>query len=424
MTFGIAALLAGAASAYGGQAADLPRAEPGALGFVPEQVQRIERLIQEHVDRGELPGAVLLLARRGKVAAWRAFGWADLESRRPMKPDDLFRLASATKIITSVALLTLYEEGKFALRDSVGDYLPELRNLTVQAPDGQIQPMSRRLTIRDLLRHTSGYGYGYRDPQQSAYRRAGILRPGPELDWSHDLTLDEWVARLATVPLADEPGTRFEYGLSSDIAGLLIERLSKQRLDHFMRDRIFRPLEMNDTGFVVSDEKLDRLTSVYLAQQGGLERLDRAETSPLGRQPKALSGGGGWDMLGGSGLVATAPDMFRLLQMLLNDGELEGARVLSRSTVAMMRRNHLAELPVPERSPGVGFGFGYAVVDDVVKHGEAASPGMMWWAGSTNVHYWLDPGEEHIGLYFTQLQPFPYLDLMDVVRRLSLQSLE
>jgi len=312
MSFAGAALLAGAAAASSGQAIDLPRAEPGTLGLVPARVQRVERLIQEHVDRGELPGAVLLLARRGKVAAFRAFGWADLESRRPMKPDDLFRLASATKIITSVALLTLYEEGKFALRDSLGDYLPELRNLTVQAPDGQIQP----------------------------------------------------------------------------------------------------------------SEKLDRLTSVYLAQEGGLERLDRAETSPLRRQPKALSGGGGWDMLGNSGLVATAPDLFRFLQMLLNGGALEGVRVLSRSTVEMMRRNHLAGLAVPERSPGVGFGFGYAVVDDVVKHGEAASPGMMWWAGSTNVHYWLDPREEFIGLYFTQVQPFPYLDLMDVVRRLSLQALE
>ncbi len=393
-------------------------------GFDPARLERVGRLVEERVDRGELPGGVVLLARHGKVGLVRSFGFRDVESRTPLKPDDLFRLASATKILTSAALLTLYEEGRFRLRDPAGEYIPELKDLKVQARDGSVRALERKLTIRDLLRHTTGYSYGFREPQLSAYRRAGIMGPGPDLDWTHDRTLSEWAVRLATVPLADEPGTRFEYGLGSDIAGLLIERISNRRLDLFLHERLFAPLRMNDTGFVVPEDKLDRLTSVYFAGEGGLKVIDRAATSAMRLPPKALSGGGGWDNLGNGGVVSTAPDMLRFLEMLLNRGELEGVRVLSPATVEMMFRNHLAGLPSPEISPGVGFGFGYALVTDPALVGEAVSEGMMWWAGSTNVHYWLDPKAEFIGLYFTQVLPFGYMDMMDRVRQLSLHALE
>ncbi len=181
-------------------------------GFDPARLACVERLVQEHVDRGELPGAVVLLARHGKVGLVRSFGFSDVESRRPMKPDDLFRLASATKILTSAALLTLYEEGRFRLRDPVGEYITELKDLKVQERDGSVRALERKLTIRDLLRHTTGYGYGFREPQQSAYRKAGIMKPGPDPDWTHDGTLSEWAVRLGTVPLADEPGTRSSTG--------------------------------------------------------------------------------------------------------------------------------------------------------------------------------------------------------------------
>jgi CubicO group peptidase (beta-lactamase class C family) len=344
-----------------------------------------------------------------------------------MKPDDLFRLASASKILTSAALLTLYEEGRFRLRDPVADFVPELKDLKLQAREGEVSVPERPLTIRDLLRHTSGYGYGFSEPQLSAYRRAGIVPsrgPGPDLDWSHRGTLSEWAARLATVPLADEPGTRFEYGLGSDIAGLLIERVSSQRLDRFLRERLFVPLGMKDTGFVVPDEKLDRLTTLYRAGERGLEALDRPETSEMRRTPKAFSGGGGWDNLGNGGLYSTAQDMLRFLQMLLDGGELEGTRVLSRKTIEMMFENQLAGLASPEISPGLGFGLGYAVVTEPARHGEVVSEGMIWWAGSTNVHYWLAPREGLIGLYFMQVLPFQHLDLLDRVRLLSLHALE
>lgn len=395
-----------------------------AVGVDLDRLNKVNTILQRAIDQKVLPGGVLLIAHRGKVVNLRAFGVSDLETKRAMRTDDIFRLASATKIITSVALLTLYEEGRFGLRDPVSDYLPEFRNLTVNTPSGTV-PAKNTLRIRDLLRHTSGYGYGFTDPQQSDYRKAGIMTPGPELDWSHNLTLDEWVARLATVPLADEPGTKFDYGLSSDIIGLLIERLSGQPLDQFMQERIFKPLEMTDTGFFVPTNKLDRLTSIYEIRDSQITTLDRANVSPLRTRPKALSGGGGWDNLGNNGLVSTAPDLYRFLQMLLNGGAGENIRILSRKTAELLWQNQLSGLNSPDSMwPGVGFVFGYAVLYDNGKSAEIGSPGLIWWAGSTNVHYWIDPREELIGVLMLQVRPFPYLDFMDQLRRLSFMTLE
>jgi CubicO group peptidase (beta-lactamase class C family) len=342
-----------------------------------------------------------------------------------MRPDAIFRLASATKIVTSVALLTLHDEGRVSLRDPVAPHLPELARLEVVSAAGGSVPAARPLVVRDLLRHTTGYGYGSDEARQALYRKAGIMRPGPDLDWSHEWTLSEWAARLAAVPLADEPGTRFDYGFGSDLAGLLIERLTGQPLDRAIAERVLEPLGMVDTGFVVPEQKLDRLASIYRIADGTVEALDRAVRSPLRRRPKALSGGGGWDNLGNSGLVSTAPDFHRLLQMILNGGQLDGVRVLSSKTVELMRHNQLAGLEDPDCFwPGVGFGFGYAVLYDLGKFGEIGSPGAMWWAGSTNVHYWLDPAEGMVGVLMVQVRPFGHLDLMDTVRRLTWQAVE
>jgi CubicO group peptidase (beta-lactamase class C family) len=390
-----------------------------------ERLGKLHNRLQTYVDKGQLPGAVLLVARHGKVVSLRAFGSLDIESRAAMRPDAIFRLASAAKIVTSVALLTLHEEGRFSLRDPVADYLPELARLTVADASGAAAPAKRPLRIRDLLRHTSGYGYGFDGAQQVAYRKVGIMQPGPALDWSHDLTLSEWAARLATVPLADEPGTRFDYGFGSDLAGLLIERVTGLPLDRAIEERVLEPLKMVDTGFVVPDHKIDRLASIYRIEEGKVEALDRADRSPLRRRPKAPSGGGGWDNLGNGGLVSTAPDFCRLLQMILNGGRLDGIRVLAPKTVELMRENQLADLERPDSVwPGVGFGFGYAVLYDQGKFGEIGSPGAMWWAGSTNVHYWIDPREGLIGVLMVQVQPFPYLNVMGEVRNLTWQAIE
>lgn len=411
-----------AATAFAG---GLPSGDPAALGMSGERLDKLHNRLQTYVDRGQLPGAVLLVARHGKVASLRAFGSLDVESRAVMRPDAIFRLASAAKIVASVALLTLWEEGRFSLRDPVADYLPEFARLTVADASGAAAPAKRPLLIRDLLRHTLGYGYGFDEARQLAYRKAGIMKPGPEVDWSHDMTLSEWAARLATIPLADEPGTRFEYGFGSDLAGLLIERVTGLPLDRAIEERVLAQLKMVDTGFVVPDHKIDRLTSIYRIEKGKIEALDRAERSPLRRRPKALSGGGGWDNLGNSGLLSTAPDFYRLLQMILNGGHLDGVRVLAPKTVEMMRQNQLADLEHPDSFwPGVGFGFGYAVLYDLGKFGDIGSPGAMWWAGTNNVHFWMDPREGLLGVLMVQVLPFPYLNLMEEVRRLTWQAIE
>ena len=398
-------------------------ARPG-TGFVPARLARVEHFIQRKVDDTQLPGAVLLLARHGRVATLRAFGAADLATGRRMAPDSLFRIASATKIITAVGLLTLYEEGRFALGDAVGDHLPEFRQLRVRQDDGSARPATRRLTIRDLLRHTTGFGYGGDARQRTAYQEAGLMPAGRDDDWSHAFTLEQWTTRLATVPLTSEPGTRFEYGFGTDIAGALIERVSGQRLDAFLASRIFTPLGMRDTGFTIAPDRQGRMTTLHEAGPRRFDVVDGAEHSRFMTPPSAWSGGGGWDMAGHGGLVTTAMDFFRFLQMLLNRGDLEGVRVLSRHTVELMFTNQLATLPVAERAPGVGFGFGYAMVTDAARYGEVGSPGLMWWAGSTNTRYWIDPLNETVGLYLTQVLPFPYQDLMGSVMRLSLQALE
>jgi CubicO group peptidase (beta-lactamase class C family) len=341
-----------------------------------------------------------------------------------MRTDSLFRLASASKIVTTVGLLMLYEEGRFALGDAVDQYLPEFRSVRVRHPDGAVRPATRRLTIRDLLRHTSGYGYGTDPAQRAAYQQTGLMPAGADDDWTHAFTLQEWSERLATVPLDDEPGRRFEYGLGADIAGALIERLARQPLPEFLGQRIFVPLGMSDTGFTVDGGAVPRLTTVYRAGAGGFEPVDEARTSRFLVAPRASSGGGGWDMVGYGGLVTTAPDFFRFLQMLLNHGTFNDVRLLSRHSVDLMFRNHLEGLPMPERSPGVGFGFGYAIVTDAARYGEVGSEGLMWWAGSANTRYWIDPRDQTVGLYFTQVLPFPYLDLMGTVMRLAIQATE
>ena len=425
----VAALLAGVAIADGtgpvraatGRAAAASRRSPG---FVPARLARIEQFIERYVVDKRLPGAVLLLARDGQVGRLKAFGLADAASRRLMTTDSLFRMASATKIVTSVGLLTLVEEGRVGLGDAVGDHLPEFRSLSIRQADGSVKPATKRLTVRDLLRHTTGFGYGDNPQQRAAYQEAGLMPKGHDDDWTHDLTLAQWTARLATVPLTSEPGTRFEYGFGTDIAGAVVERVSGQELDTFLQARLFGPLRMTDTGFVVSAARQARLTTVYRAGADGFGVADAAGHSLFGRRPRAWSGGGGWDMVGHGGLVTTAGDFFRFLQMILNGGELEGVRVLSRHTVALMRRNQLTTLASPERTPGVGFGFGYAIVTDVARYGDVGSPGLLWWAGSTNTRYWLDPEEQMVGLYLSQMLPFPYLDLMGTVMRLGYQALE
>jgi len=398
---------------------------PEAVGLSSERLARIHTILQAHIDRGELAGAVTLIARRGKVAHFEAHGTADLETRRPMQRGDLFRIASMTKVVTTVAAMMLYEEGHFTLYDPVSTFIPAFRSMQValpeegnHAPTGAFTtvPAQNQITIRDLLRHTAGFTYaGGAHVVDPLYREGGLR------NW--DKSLPAFVERLAAIPLAFQPGEGWEYSLATDVLGYLIEVVSGQPLDHFFEERIFQPLQMTDTGFVVPASALDRLVNVYQYEAGALTLLESAGDTPLRHPPPAFSGGGGWASLGSDGgLVSTSVDYMRLLQMLLNGGTLDGKRLLSRKTVELMLTDQLNGLPT-WLGPGVGFGLGFAVLQDVGAYGAPGSPGQVWWAGSDNTYFWIDPAEEMIGLLMTQIRPFNHLNLMDRFQQLATQAI-
>jgi CubicO group peptidase (beta-lactamase class C family) len=381
-------------------------------------------MLRSHVRRGELPGVVAVLARRGRVAWSLTAGKGDIEADRPLTGDALFRIASMTKMVTIVAALSLYEEGRFQLTDPAARWLPELADVAVagegwtpERPDQRTVAPRSPITIRDLMRHTAGFTYGGGGhPVDALYRPAGLR------SWPGDLA--GFVRTLAGLPLAFQPGEGWEYGLSTDVLGRLVEVVAGEPLDRVFEERVFRPLDMRDTAFVVSDAALPRLTNVYLFDEGELKLLEAAHDSPLRERPPAFSGGGGWADLGSDGgLVSTARDYLRLLQMLLDGGRLGDVRVLGRKTVELMMTDHLDGIPT-WLGPGVGFGLGVAVLKDVGAAGELGSVGQVWWAGSDNTSFWIDPKERMIGLLMVQVRPFGHLDLMGRFAILAQQAID
>ena len=401
--------------------ASLPTGDAVALGFDADRLAAIDAYLQGLVDEGALPGASLRILRRGQVAHSVTVGYSDLEDGTALMEDGLFRLASATKIWVSVAFMTLVDQGLVSLSDAVATFLPEFEDLTV-FEDGAVVPSTRPMTILDLLRHTAGMGYGYEDPYQSALVDAGLLETGVRLsmDWSHEITLDEWAARLATVPLEDEPATRFSYGLSHDLLGLVIERITGEPLDRFMQDVVFTPMGLTGTGFGVPAGRGADLTSFYLFEDGALELLESAPESPFHARPLAPSGGGGWDQIGNGGMITSLGDFARFLQMFLNDGELDGVRILQPETVRLMKRNHLDGIGDGDSFwPGAGFGMGYAVLYDTERFPDPGAVGTMWWAGSTNTYFWVDPENQVVGVFLTHVLPFGHREAMDTVHRMA-----
>lgn len=403
----------------------LPAGDPGLLGFDPARLQRAEDLVRKLVDTDTLPGAVLVVARNGRIATSKAFGFADLEHRTPMRVDNIFRLASATKVWISVAAMSLYEQDGFSLDQPVASILPEFDGARVFDETGMAVPARTTLTVLDLLRHTCGYGYGYEDPQQAAYRRAGILTPGLQLDWTHPWSLDEWARHLAAVPMAEEPARHFGYGLCHDILGLLLQRVTGEPLDTLLEERVLDPLDLHDTGFWFDDARADRLANVYDVSSGRPTLVDDARTTPFRRRPAALSAGGGWDSpVAYGGLATSGADFVRLLQMILDGGELDGVRILGRKTTELFFRNQLSGLEREDSFwPGVGFGLGTAVLHDPSRFGDVGSPGTLWWAGSNGAYFWVDPEEELVGVLLTQVLPFGVGGFMDRTRRAVMAAL-
>ena len=388
---------------------DLPTAAPARLGLDPDRLERIVTLVEEAVDRQEVAGAVTLVARLGRVGHLEAVGWRDIEGRAPMETDTLFRIASMTKAVTSVAAMQLYESGALLLDDPVSMYLPAFASVRVLAPGGgseaPLAPLDRPVTIRHLLTHTSGLSYRFLAPPRLAprYIDAGITdglaqTPG---------TVDEMVDRLATLPLLHQPGARFTYSLGVDVLGRVVEVVSGRSLADYMRDEIFEPLGMVDTGFFRDPDDADRYAAVYAPGADGLVEVSADPvSSPDGRT--VYSAGYPYDgprtyHSGGAGLTSTISDYARFLLALLNGGELDGARILGRRTVQLMTRDHLSGLGVPDT--GQRFGLGFAISGDPGATGGPRSEGAFGWLGFFNTVYWVDPEEQLVAIIMTQLYP-------------------
>ena len=367
----------------------LAKVEPQEAGLSPERLQRLRRYVKDSVDRKEFAGINVAIARHGKLAYSESFGFLDVEAKKPMTADAIFRMASMTKPITSAAVMMLYEEGRFLLDEPVAKYIPEFAKVKVLAQEdgdgSQLVDLERPMTIRHLLTHTSGLS------NAKGSRAAGV-RGG---------TLREFVTKLATVPLAHQPGRAWRYGDSIDVLGYLVEVWSDKTFDVFLEERVFRPLGMKDTGFYVPADKTGRVTKVYrLTDRGEVE--PSPQQSDPSRKPRMFSGGGG--------LYSTAGDYLRFCQMLLNGGQLEGKRLLSKATVDYMLRNHLPLNIIPPDGPngrkGYGFGIGGAILMDAAAAETLSVDGEFNWGGANGTYFWIDRKSDVIGLWMVQRPPF------------------
>lgn len=390
---------------------------PESVGLSTERLARIDRTFQELVDQGQIAGISLLISRQGKVAYRRDLGFMDVENRKATPRDAMFRIASMTKALTAVAVLQLFEQGHFMLDDPAAEFIPILKTMRVMDPNQagadvdhpRTVPLERDITIRDLLRHTAGIYGG------SRYTRAGLR------NWSG--SLKGFVERLAGVPLDCQPGTQFQYSYSTDVLGHLVETVSGRPLDEYFQQFIFEPLDMRDTGFVVPAEKVDRLTNHYAYENGKLVCKERAATSPFLKRAEALSGGGGWSY-SYPGLVTTARDWWRFMEMLRRYGRLDGQRVLSRPTVELMCADHLGDIP-GAFEPGTGHGLAVGVVTDAAQHGQLAAKGTIYWAGGPhNTYYFVNFEQQLCGLVFLQNGPFTHLNLMQRFLILAHQAID
>jgi CubicO group peptidase (beta-lactamase class C family) len=370
----------------------LPAATPESVGLSGERLHRLSDAMQRAVDEQTIAGAVTLVARHGKVVQFESYGKLDREKSVPMPKDAIFRIASMSKPITSVAAMMLVEEGRLLLSDPVSKFIPSFKQTTVMETGGPV-PARRQVTIRHLLTHTAGisYGTGALEPQ---YKEKNLYY------WyfaDKDEPIGTSMERLGSLPFEAHPGERWVYGFASDVLGAVIEKIAGVTLDEFLRTRIFVPLKMNDTHFYLPREKAARLATVY---SGGIDGLLRAPDEGRGQgnyvegPRKAFSGG--------AGLLSTASDYSRFLQMLLNGGELDGVRLLGPKTVDLMTSNHVGNLYSDGR---LGFGLGFEIVEHVGRAGRPGSVGEFGWGGAYYTTMWVDPVEKLVVVFMSQLLP-------------------
>ena len=403
----------------------LERVAPEEVGLSSERLDRLSLAIEQYVDEGRLAGAVAIVVRRGKIAYLEALGHRDVEAQAPMPADAIFRIASQTKALASIGVMMLQEEGKLLITDPIGKYLPafaETRVLETNDSGGhEIVAARRPITIRDLLTHTAGISYGMgllasRGPAADAWEEAGIT------GWylaDRDETVGETMARLAELPMDAHPGERWVYGYNTDILGALIEKISGQTLEAFLKERLFDPLGMTDTHFFLPENKVGRLATVYSSVDGG-SRFERAPDAGTMVSQGHYVNGPRKAFSAGAGSLSTATDYATFLQMMLNGGEFNGTRILSRKTVESILSDHLGDVPF---RPGQGFGLGFSIMHDPAAAGLPGSPGEFGWGGAYHSTYWADPKEEMVVVYLTQIIPAINLDDQQKLRTLVYQAI-
>jgi CubicO group peptidase (beta-lactamase class C family) len=404
-----------------GVQAEAPATSSEAVGISSSRLTRLSGAMREAASSGQIVGCVTLVARGGRIVHLEATGEADREAHRPMRQDTIFRMASMTKAVTSVAAMMLVEEGRLALQDPVSRYLPSFEKtmVAVPAPSGalagspvSVVPAKRLITIRDLLTHTSGLSYGD-GPAPSLYKEASVFgwyfadKPEP---------MATYVDRMARLPFDAQPGERYVYGFSTDVLGVVVEKVSGQSLDAFFRERIFAPLGMKDTSFFLAPEKRDRLASVYVTREGRLERA--AENGEDGQG--AYAEGPRACFSGGAGLLSTARDYARFLMMLEGGGAHDGVRLLGPKTVELMTANHVGTL---FGGGNTGFGLGFEVIEHLGKAGRFGSVGQFGWGGAYYTDYLADPQERLVAVFLTQVRPWLTRELHARFRALVYQSI-
>jgi CubicO group peptidase (beta-lactamase class C family) len=400
----------------------LAQTKPEAVGFSSERLKRLDAGMKAIVDAKQLAGITTVVARHGQVVQQMEYGYADIASGKPMQKDTIFRIYSMTKPITGVAMMMLYEEGKWKPSDPIAKYIPEFKDLKVfTGVDAEGKPTlaapNHAPTMGELMSHTAGFTYGYfgQTPVDKMYVQANVLASE---------SLQDFIDRMAKLPLLYQPGEGWVYSVSVDIQGYLVEKLSGKPFPDFLRERIFEPLKMSDTAFFVPESKLSRLATIYQYGSQGLSPTPRDPN--VSSAPKMPSGGGG--------LYSTTGDYLHFAQMLLNGGELDGTRLLAPSTVDLMRSNHVPEAVKAANKYGIGnyrmqsgmgFGYDFAIYEDPVKIGSTTGPGTFLWDGLAGTWFWIDPTNDVLFIGMIQRLPGanPGMNIEDLSRALTFQAL-
>jgi CubicO group peptidase (beta-lactamase class C family) len=386
------------------------------VGLSSERLDRIAPVMQSYIDQGKLAGTLTLVARNGKIAYLNAQGMQDKEAGKPMTEDTIFRIYSMSKPITAVAAMTLWEQGKFHMFDPISKYLPEFKDMKVyvsgSGDDMVLEDATTPIRIIDLFMHTSGLSYGFTGSEVDKLYKQMLSKPD-------DLNLSNIISKIAALPLVHQPGTAWNYGVSTDIIGFLVEKLSGKRLGEYMQETIFSPIGMKDTGFYVPASKVDRLTQIYTADRKTGQTVVM-QNEPLGdykSDPEIHNAGGG--------LVSTMQDYFTFAQMMLNGGEINGVRILGRKTVEYMSSNHLPQNLVPynQGASGEGFGLAMSVTVDPDMSGFMSSKGNFGWGGMASTYFRVDPEEKIVLISMAQFVPIGFHRYHDDFRNLVYQAL-